>query len=115
MGKTCFSGVSSKMMNILQSMYTNATSRIAANNNFSFPCLKGVRQGCNLSLLLFSLFINDLESYLSTNTAGSITLANCKVQLLLFVDSDLALLADSIKGLQDSIDWCRLQYMEIEY
>ena len=71
----------------------------------SFPCLKGVRhvQGCNLSPLFFSLFINDLESYLLTNTAGSITLANCKVQLLLFAD-DLALLADSIKGLQDSID-----------
>ena len=71
----------------------------------SFPCLKGVRhvQGCNLSPLFFSLFINDLESYLLTNTAGSITLANCKVQLLLFAD-DLALLADSIKGLQDLID-----------
>ena len=35
--------------------------------------------------------------------AGSITLTNHKVQLLLFAD-DLALFADSIKGLQDSID-----------
>ena len=37
------------------------------------------------------------------NLAGSITLVSRKVQLLLFVD-DRVLLADSIKGLQDSID-----------
>ena len=93
------------MMNILQSICAKATSSVAANNKLSspFPCLKGVRQGCNLSPLLFSLYISDLESYLATNTAGSIRLANRNAQLLLFAD-DLALLADSLKGLQDSID-----------
>ena len=35
--------------------------------------------------------------------AGNITLANHKVQLLLFAD-DVVLLADSNKGLQESID-----------
>ena len=95
-------GVSTKILNILKSMYANATSRVTINNNTSssFPCLKGVRQGCNLSPLLF---INDLESYLSSNVAGNITLANRKVQLLLFTD-DVVLLADSNKGLQESID-----------
>lgn len=103
--KLAYMGVSSKMINILQSMYGKATSRVAVNNKLSspFPCLKGVRQGCNLSPLLFSLFISDLESHLSANTAGSIRLANRNVQLLLFAD-DLALLADSHKGLQDSIN-----------
>ena len=43
-------GVSTKILNILKSMYANATSRVTINNNTSssFPCLKGVRQGCNL-------------------------------------------------------------------
>ena len=66
--------------------------------------MKGVRQGCNLTPLLFSLFISDLESYLLTNMAGNITPASRKVQLLFFAD-DLVLLADSSKGLQDSLYW----------
>ena len=69
----------------------------------AFHCSKGVRQGCNLSPLLFSLFISDLESYLTTNNSGSIQLGKKKARLLLFAD-DLALLADSHTGLQASIN-----------
>ena len=43
-----------------------------------------------------------MRPVLLTNMAGNITLASRKVQLLLFVD-DLVLLADSSKGLQDSL------------
>ena len=53
---------------------------------------KKVTQGCNLSPLLFSLYISDLESYLETNSPGYVTLKNLRVQLLLFAD-DLVLLA----------------------
>ena len=66
----------------------------------SFPCNKGIRQGCNLSSLLFSLYISDLEAYLQSTEAGSITLVNLKAQLLLFAD-DLVLLANSECGLQN--------------
>ena len=34
----------------------------------------GVRQGENLSLLLFSLFINDLEEFLASKSVGGITI-----------------------------------------
>ena len=86
-------------------MYGKASCRVTANNTLSssFPCRKGVKQGCNLSPLLFSLYISDLESYLETNIAGKIALENLKIQLLLFAD-DLVLLADSEQGLQHSMN-----------
>ena len=98
-------GVSKKSLNLLQFMYRKASCRVNANNilSSSFPCCKGVRQGCNLSLLQFSLYISDLETYLATNIAGSITLSNLKAQLLLFAD-DLVLLANSESGLQNAMD-----------
>ena len=39
----------------------------------TFTCRRGIRQGCNLSHL-FSLFINDLDQFLTDNNSGSIEL-----------------------------------------
>ena len=97
---------------MLQSVYKNANSKVYCNNIFSkpFPHAKGVRQGCNLSPLLFSLFMNDLEGFLKSHSSGFCTLNNCMLQLLMFAD-DLVLLADTANGLQESInileEFCR--------
>ena len=90
------------MQNILQNMYV---ARVTISNNLSTPfqCSRGVRQGCNLSPILFSLFISDLENHVSTTTAGSIPLTHTKLHLLQFAD-DLVLLSDSHDGLQKSLD-----------
>ena len=98
-------GLSRKMLNILQNMYAKAAARVTINNILSTPFQysRGVRQGCNLSLILFSLFISDLENHLSTITAGSIPLTHTKLHLLQFAD-DLVLLSDSHGGLQKSLD-----------
>ena len=59
----------------------------------------GPRQGENLSPLLFSLFINDMESYFDTNGISNLKLnypifdTFFKIQLLLYAD-DTVLLAD---------------------
>ena len=39
----------------------------------TFACRRGIRQGCNLSHL-FSLFINDLDQFLTDNNSGSVEL-----------------------------------------
>ena len=106
------------MLNILRSMYGQASSRVTLNSDTSeeFLYRKGVRQGCNLSPLLFSLFIHDLERYLVENNSGSIEINSTNLHILLFAD-DLVLLADTPAGLQKSIqilgDYCSKSNLRI--
>ena len=49
-------------------MYIKAKSSVsltAEAESDSFPCSIGVRQGENLSLLLFSIYLQDLKSFIS--------------------------------------------------
>ena len=66
--KLCYLRVSMKLLTILQNMYSKATARVIGNK-LSEPvhCNKGVRHGCNLSPLLFNLFISDLETHLTSH------------------------------------------------
>jgi hypothetical protein len=63
--------INGKCLNIIKNMYSNIKSKIKTNQSSSgfFPCLSGERQGANLSPLLFSLYLNDLETYFC-NTNG---------------------------------------------
>ena len=81
------------------------TPRFMQKNTYSnsFSHSKGAQKGCNLSPLRFSLFINDLESYIESNPSGSCQLNGCRLRLLMFAD-DIVLLADLEKGLQGSIN-----------
>ena len=55
-------------------MYNNINSRIVTQdgNSAYFPCNKGVHQGENLSPILFSFFLNDLEAFLLAKGANGI-------------------------------------------
>ena len=59
--------VNGKVYNIIVNMYSNIKSRIFDGNEYSdfFPCEVGVRQGENLSPVLFAIYLNDLESFFS--------------------------------------------------
>ena len=67
-----------------------------------FPCQKGVRQGCPLSPLLFSLYISDLEHILLSQSSGRVRIGEQEITVIMFAD-DLVLLADSSEGLQQSL------------
>ena len=97
-------GFSTRMLKILQNMYLNASSVVMMDGciSTSFPCKIGVRQGCPLSPILFSLYISDLESQISCESTGFITILNQSISTLMFAD-DLALFADSPAGLQHSL------------
>ena len=61
-------GISGRVLKAVQSIYANAKSVLRANGKLSeeFVCNIGVRQGENLSPLLFALFLNDFEEFMST-------------------------------------------------
>lgn len=58
-------GIKGNFINVLYSMYKGIKSCVQSSKGRSdfFPCNIGVRQGENLSPLLFSIFINDLETF----------------------------------------------------
>lgn len=66
--KLLANGVNGKDLNVIQGLYTGSKSKVLLNGFVSngFGCHVGVRQGENLSPLLFSLYLNDLEEFLSS-------------------------------------------------
>ena len=75
-----------------------------------FNCPAGLKQGCLLSPMIFSIFINDLADLIQNSGIRDIQLFPDLIQifLLLFAD-DIALICDSIGGLQRQLDTL-LQY-----
>ena len=57
-------GVRGKILNIIQSMFSNINSRVKYDNIISdeFSSFLGVRLGECLSPFLFSMYLNDLEN-----------------------------------------------------
>ena len=96
-------------------MYNGSKSRIAFNGEFSeyFPCKTGVRQGENLSPLLFALYLNDLETFLlQHNVAGLHSITDeleynlniyLKLLVILYAD-DTVLLSETREDLQHQLN-----------
>ena len=94
-------GLSSKMIRVLQATYFQTQSKIWDGNTFSdsFSVEVGVKQGCILSPILFSLYMNDLAD----NLPLGVEVAGINVKVLLYAD-DIVLLANSPNDLQIMID-----------
>jgi hypothetical protein len=81
--------IDGKMLTVLQNLYKNAKSCVRNSTQCSefFMCNIGVRQGENLSPLLFSLFLNDLTEFMSHAYNGLTDV--CKISHLLFDNEDI--------------------------
>ena len=111
--------INGKVFRVIYNLYQTAKSCVKVGNELSdfFPCNVGVRQGENLSPLLFSLFLNDFELHLSRSYPGlqrlsrklSETLSDDDVEYfvriftLLYAD-DTVILAESATQLQKALD-----------
>ena len=63
------SNISGKLLNVIKSMYANVKSYVSNDGIMSdfFSSGVGVRQGENLSPILFALFVNDLHNIFELN------------------------------------------------
>ena len=85
---------------MLRSIYSSVRACVKTQTGLTsvFICPTGVRQGCCISPILFSFFLNDLKDFVSVDSYG-IDLDFCKIFLLLFAD-DLVMFAESKIELQ---------------
>ena len=86
-------------------MYAKLTASVYLPNGISptFLSLVGLKQGCNLSPLLFNLFINDFEDSINPLLCEAPLLHNIRINCLLYAD-DLVLISESKEGLQYSLN-----------
>ena len=104
-------GVNVKFLSFLQSLYdgTSYLAKVGDRQSRGLNVNAGLCQGCVLSPLLFSLYINSLVEQLKSVRCG-IECAGEIIPGLLFAD-DTALLAPDESGIKKSLDvlveWCK--------
>jgi len=94
----------------LKALYEDVISVVRVNGLYTDPfnIAQGVKQGCVLSPLLFSIYINDLALNIKSLNLG-VDVENINLSILLFAD-DIALISDSPQNLQQMLhkvsEWC---------
>ena len=114
-GKNSLNMVYKIDFNVILGMYKSVKSCISVNGKLSplFECNMGMRQGENLSPILFALFLNDVESFMYNSALQGISLTEhnsqnntivyLKLLLLLYAD-DTVIFADKNQGLQKELE-----------
>ena len=125
--------VDGKMFKIIHSLYANAKSCVLMGHakSESFVSNVGVRQGENLSPILFSIFLNDLSEFISHAYNGlndisemsKILLSNDEIEVifklyvLLYAD-DTVIFAESKEELQSALNamylYCKSWDLEVK-
>ena len=117
-GKLIKNEINGKFISVIYNLYSNAKSAVRQGEFISdfFPCNIGVRQGENLSPVLFSIFLNDFQDYISTKCNGLTKISSlCSTMLsdddievfvklftLLYAD-DTIVFAETEEDLQNSL------------
>ena len=101
-------GFSEKIISLLQNIFSKTSTCVRTSEGYTekFLSTVGTRQGCNLSPILFNIFINDIPTILNEIDAKQPFILDEKISCLMYAD-DLILFSFSHEGLQMLLD--RLQ------
>ena len=93
-------GIRGKMWRIIRSLYRHTKSKILLGQEETdyFNIEAGVRQGCVLSPILFSIFINKMAKEINNSNIG-IVVKNRKIAVLLYAD-DIVIITDNPQDLK---------------
>ena len=111
-------GVRGKMWRVLRAMYKETKSCVMVDGKQTdwFETKMGVRQGCVLSPILYSIFINGFAKALKESGVGGVEVDEERLHLLLFAD-DIVMFAEDAGKLQEMLDvmeeYCRKWRFEI--
>ena len=112
-GKLLKESINGKIFRIIHNMYQGIKSSVSVNNEHSafFACECGVRQGENLSPILFSLYLNDLEHFLLHKNLNGLTIDITDDEIMIYMRlftllyaDDAVLMADSPEDMQKCLD-----------
>ena len=130
--KLISSGINGNIVRVVFNMYDKAKSCVTQDGNMSnlFACNIGVRQGENLSPLLFAIYLNDFEYFLSRHYSGldmcSAEIRNrlsdedievfLRLYVLLYAD-DTIVMAETARELQKALiavyNYCELWHLTV--
>ena len=99
-------GISGKLIKTLRQIYASSKFAIKTSHNRmsgAIPSHSGVLQDCQLSPLLFIIFINDIIEFLQDEDCCAPLVAGQPIHALLFAD-DVVLCSQTIDGLQHLLD-----------
>ena len=100
-------GITCNFLNIIKNIYDYVLSSVKYANGTTefFTCPNGLKQGCILSPMLFSLLAQDITNEIRNRGGYDIQLTPDIVELsiLLFAD-DIVLIAETVFELQNKLD-----------
>ena len=94
--KLHFNSIQGKFLRIICNMYENIKScvKISGESSQFFASNCGVRQGENLSPILFSIYLNDLENFLLSSNIRSLDLETIRNEINIYLRLLILLYAD---------------------
>lgn len=110
-------GISGLFLEAVKSLYKDIKCAVRINNYVTdwFNVKNGVKQGCNISPTLFSIYINDLSTEINNLKCG-VPFGDLLISILLYAD-DIALLAPDESSLQKMLhtlhNWCKKWRLQV--